>query len=100
VSIPVRLADENVTLLQLADRLSEALRDAGYEGKCSYYWLDDRHGPGFAIFTHIEYIQPSGSPMVDQRWGFELPQYQQLTLGAWLKALMYADLGVTARLPW
>jgi len=44
--IPVRLAGENVTLQQLADRLSEALKDAGYAGKCSYYWLDDLHGPG------------------------------------------------------
>jgi hypothetical protein len=30
--IPVRLAGENATLQQLADRLSEALKDAGYEG--------------------------------------------------------------------
>jgi len=44
--IPVRLAGENVTLQQLADRLSEALKDAGYAGKCSYYCLDDLHGPG------------------------------------------------------
>jgi hypothetical protein len=39
--ITVRLAGENITLQQLADRLSKALKDAGYEGKCSYYWLDD-----------------------------------------------------------
>jgi tetratricopeptide (TPR) repeat protein len=58
LSIPVRLADENVTLLQLADRLSEALRDAGYEGKCSYYWLDDRHGPGFR-HRHAHRIHPA-----------------------------------------
>ena len=60
--IPVRLAGENVTLEQLADRLTLALNVAGYEGKCSYYWLEDLHGPGLAIVTHIEHIQPDGKP--------------------------------------
>jgi len=91
--IPVRLAGENVTLQQLADRLSEALKDAGYAGKCSYYWLDDLHGPGFAIVTHIEHIQPNGKPVLDQRWGFDLPRYGPLTLGSLLGALMNADPG-------
>jgi hypothetical protein len=92
-AIPVRLAGENVTLQQLADRLSEALKDAGYAGKCSYYWLDDLHGPGFAIVTHIEHIQPDGKPVLDQRWGFDLPRYGPLTLGSLLGALMHADPG-------
>src|SRR5271166_3744661 len=91
--IPVGIADENVTLQQLADRLSQALKDAGYEGKCSYYWLDDLHGPGFAIVTHIEHIQPDGKPVLDQRWGFDLPRYGPLTLGSLLGALMHADPG-------
>ena len=91
--IPVRLAGENVTLQQLANRLSEALKNAGYEGKSSYYWLDDRHGPGFAIVTHVEHIQPDGKPVLDQRWGFDLPRYGPLTLGSLLRALMHADPG-------
>jgi TPR repeat protein len=91
--ITVRLAGENVTLQQLADRLSKALKDAGYEGKCSYYWLDDMHGPGFAIVTHIEHIQADGKPVSDQRWGFDLPRYGPLTLGSLLRALMHADPG-------
>jgi hypothetical protein len=49
-------------LEQLADRLTLALNVAGYEGKCSYYWLEDLHGPGLAIVTHIEHIQPDGKP--------------------------------------
>jgi hypothetical protein len=91
--LPLQLVGKQVTLQELADRLSEALRDAGYEGKCSYYWLDDQHGPGFAIVTHIEQIQPDGKPVLDQRWGFDLPQYQALTLKTVLKALMHADPG-------
>jgi TPR repeat protein len=91
--IPVRLASDNATLQQLADRLSEALKDAGYEGKCSYYWLDDLHGPGFAIVTHIEHIQTDGKPILDQRWGFDLPRRGPLTLGSLLGALMHADPG-------
>src|SRR5271165_912085 len=91
--IPVHLAGENATLQQLADRLNEALKDAGYEGKCSYYWLDDLHGPGFAIVTHIEHIQPDGKPVLDQRWGFDLPRYGPLTLRSLLGALMHADPG-------
>lgn len=91
--IPVRLAGENVTLQQLAERLSEALLQAGYGGKCSYYWLDDQHGPGFAIVTQIEHIQPDGKPVLDQRWGFDLPHYGQLTLGSLLRAITHADPG-------
>jgi TPR repeat protein len=92
-SIPLRLIGENVTLQQLADRLDKALQEAGYEGRCSYYWLDDEHGPGFAIITHIERIQPDGKPVLDQRWGLDLPHYGQLTLGSLLKAVMHADPG-------
>jgi len=91
--IPIRLAGRNVTLEQLADRLTSALNVAGYEGKCSYYWLDDLHGPGFAIVTHIEHIQPDGKPVLDQRWGFDLPRYGPLTLGSLLRALLNADPG-------
>jgi len=91
--IPIRLAGRNVTLEQLADRLTLALNVAGYEGKCSYYWLDDLHGPGFAIVTHIEHIQPDGKPVLDQRWGFDPPRYGPLTLGSLLRALINADPG-------
>ena len=98
--IPVRLAGENVTLQQLADRLSDALKDAGYEGKCSYYWLDDLHGPGFAIVTHIEHIQPDGKPVLDQRWGFDLPRYGPLTLGSLLGPSCMRIQGITASLRW
>src|SRR5206468_2432074 len=52
-----------------------------------------RHGPGFAIVTHIEHIQPNGKPVLDQRWGFDLPRYRQLTLTSMLKALINADPG-------
>jgi hypothetical protein len=82
-----------LALENLSDRLGDALRSAGYWGKCSYYWLDDRHGPGFAIVTHIEHIQPDGKPVLDQRWGFDLPRYGQLTLTSMLKALINADPG-------
>src|ERR1700675_4076140 len=40
--LPLQLAGEQLTLENLSDRLTDALRNAGYWGKCSYYWLDDR----------------------------------------------------------
>jgi hypothetical protein len=92
-SIPLRLAGENIALQQVSDRLSNALREAGYEGKCSYYWVDDQYGPGFAIVTHIEHIQADGKPVLDQRWGFDLPQYGALTLPQLLRAITHADPG-------
>ena len=55
--------------------------------------MDDRHGPGFAIVTRVEHIQPDGKPVLDQRWGFDLPRYGQLTLVSMLKALINADPG-------
>ena len=93
LTLPLQLAGEQLTLENLSDRLTDALQNAGYWGKCSYYWLDDRHGPGFAIVTHIEHIQPNGKPVLDQRWGFDLPRYGQLTLVSMLKALINADPG-------
>jgi hypothetical protein len=93
-SISLRLTGENVTLQRLADRLTHALQEAGYGGgRCSYYWLDDLHGPGFAIVTHIEHIQPDGKPELNQRWGFDLPRYRTLTMGSLLRALIHADPG-------
>jgi len=93
LTLPIQLAGEQLTLKNLSDRLTDALQSAGYRGKCSYYWLDDLHGPGFAIVTHIEHIQPNGKPVLDQRWGFDLPRYGRLTLVSMLKALINADPG-------
>jgi hypothetical protein len=91
--LPFQFASKNWTLQNVAEHLGVALRNAGYWGKCSYYWLDPRHGPGFAIVTHVEHIQPDGKPVLDQRWGFDLPRYGQLTLASMLKALINADPG-------
>jgi len=93
VVLPFQFASKKWTLQNVAEHLGDALRNAGYWGKCSYYWLEDRHGPGFAIVTHIEHIQPDGKPVLDQRWGFDLPRYGPLTLGSLLGALMHADPG-------
>jgi chaperone required for assembly of F1-ATPase len=93
VVLSFQFASKNWTLQNVAEHLDAALRNAGYWGKCSYYWLDDRHGPGFAIVTHIEHIQPDGKPVLDQRWGFDLPRYGQITLVSMLKALINADPG-------
>lgn len=93
VVLPFQFANKKWTLQNVADHLGEALRNAGYWGKCSYYWLEDRYGPGFAIVTHIEHIQPNGKPVLDQRWGFDLPRYGQLTLNSIVKALISADPG-------
>jgi TPR repeat protein len=93
VVLPFQFASKKWTLQNVAEHLGDALRNAGYWGKCSYYWLKDRHGPGFAIVTHIEHIQPDGKPVLDQRWGFELPKYGPLTLDSLLGAIMHADPG-------
>jgi hypothetical protein len=45
------------------------------------------------LVTHIEHIQPDGKPVLDQRWGFDLPRYGPLTLGSLLRALLNADPG-------
>jgi PEGA domain len=93
VVLPFQFASKKWTLQNVAEHLGDALRNAGYWGKCSYYWLKDRHGPGFAIVTHIEHIQPDGKPVLDQRWDFELPKYGPLTLDSLLGAIMHADPG-------
>jgi hypothetical protein len=93
LTLPLQLAGERLTLENLSNRLKDALHLAGYFGKCSYFWLDDRHGPGFAIVTHIEHIQPNGNPVLESALGFR-PATVRAT---------YADFDVKSfnrRQPW
>jgi hypothetical protein len=94
VELPVEIAGKALTLQQCADRLKNALVHAEYEGRFSFYWVDDQHGPGFAIVTEVEAIQSDGKPVGNnQRWGFHLPEYDGFTPNSLWKAMIHADLG-------
>jgi hypothetical protein len=92
VELPINFAQQNLTLERLSEEISEALTEAGYEQR-SYFWLDQEHGPGFAIITHIEQIQANGFPVTTGRWSFDLPVYEHFSITSFLKAMIKADPG-------
>jgi hypothetical protein len=92
VELQIIPALQNLTLQQSSDRITEAMNDSGYEQR-SYFWLDKEHGPGFAVVTHIEQIDPDGVPVSKGRWSFDLPSYESFSIARFLKAMFKADPG-------
>jgi hypothetical protein len=78
-----------VSLGEVDDRLSGALRAAGYESP-AYYSAPG----GYAMVARLEQIEADGTPKpVPMRWSAALPQREVFNLGDYLKALFSAPEG-------
>jgi hypothetical protein len=71
---------------QLDAVLTVVLEEAGYE-KVSHYWLEGQDNPGFALATHIEFIDDLGRPVMNHRFETGLPTANWFSGWDFLKAL-------------
>jgi hypothetical protein len=85
-----RNSDEGIVLLRDVDnRLSKALRYAGYAEK-SYYAVPD----GFALVSRLEQINPDGTPKLDlDRWTIDVRPLRKFSLSSYLRALFTSQPG-------
>jgi hypothetical protein len=60
------------SMRQLDSDLAVVLEDAGYPS-LSHYWLEGQDNPGFAIATHIEFIDDLGRYVKGHRFETKLP---------------------------
>jgi hypothetical protein len=74
------------SMRQLDGDLSAVLEEAGYE-KVSHYWLAGQDNPGFAVATHIEFIDDLGRPVMNHRFETSLPTPTWFSGWDFLKAL-------------
>jgi hypothetical protein len=72
---------------QLDGDLTAVLEEAGYE-RVSHYWLEGKDNPGFALATHIEFIDDLGRPVMNHRFETRLPTPNWFSGWDFLKALV------------
>ncbi|MCL4813788.1 MAG: hypothetical protein KJ061_14950 [Vicinamibacteraceae bacterium] len=78
------------TLADVANVLVKALGAAGYRNKWSYLRVPN----GFALIANIEQFRPDGTPAPSQtRWTRDLPSMRELSLIAFIKALVKSPPG-------
>ncbi len=85
-----RTSNERIVLLsEIDNRLSTALRYAGYAEK-SYYAVPD----GFALVSRLEQINPDGTPKLDiDRWAINVRPLRKFSLSSYLRALFTSEPG-------
>jgi hypothetical protein len=90
VEVPRQLLAAGPLLLgDVAERLEEALREAGY-GDRSYYAVPG----GFALVAELEQIEEDGSPRSgDERWSVKVPARPTFSLAEYLRALFTSARG-------
>lgn len=83
------LQGKGPTMRQLDKDLTEVLlnKKAGYEN-VSHYWLEGKDDPGFALATHIEFIDDLGNPVLNHRFDTGLPTPDWFSGWEFLKALV------------
>jgi len=91
VEVPRQLlaAGASLRLADVAERLEEALRHAGY-GDRSYYAVP----AGFALVSELEQIDENGSPKAgEQRWSVKASARPAFSLADYLRALFTSARG-------